>query len=101
MRYYNYRLQVGAGDEFGRVDAQPIDVDGGEVYVMRLTQSYVCSSGGLWVNEGMQVCDESHTPIEGLYAAGNVAGGGMGEPYYMGGSVAWSLVTGRICGTME
>lgn len=101
VRYYNYRLEVGADDEFGRVDAQPIDIEGGEVYVMRITQSYVCSSGGLWVNEKMQVCDESHTPIEGLYAAGNVAGGGMGEPYYMGGSVAWSIVTGRLCGTVE
>ena len=66
----------------------------GNAHTMRILRE----SGGLWVDESMAVCDEEHTPIAGLYAAGNVAGGGMGEPYYHGGSVAWSLVTGKICG---
>lgn len=98
VNYYNYRLSVDAGDEFARATPQPLDLEAGELYAMKVTQSYVCSSGGLWVNESMQVCDENHEPICGLYAAGNVAGGGMGEPYYHGGSVAWSMVSGRTAG---
>ena len=98
VKYYNYNLAVGGVDEMHRVDGLPIDIESGETYIIRFSQSYVCSSGGLWVDESMAVCDEEHTPIAGLYAAGNVAGGGMGEPYYHGGSVAWSLVTGKICG---
>ncbi len=98
VRYYNYNLTVDGVDEMHRVDGLPLDTESGEIYIMKLSQSYVCSSGGLWVDETMAVCNEEHAPIAGLYAAGNVAGGGMGEPYYHGGSVAWSLVTGKISG---
>ena len=59
-----------------------------------LTQTF----GGLRINTGCQVLEVDGTPIRGLYAAGEVAGGFFSIDYIGGGSLSRCVVTGRAAG---
>lgn len=54
--------------------------------------------GGLVVNEERQVLTEDGTPIEGLYAAGEVTGGFFGGNRLGGNAIVEIVVSGRIAG---
>jgi succinate dehydrogenase/fumarate reductase flavoprotein subunit len=59
-----------------------------------LTQTF----GGLRINTGCQVLEADGTPIRGLYAAGEVAGGFFSIDYIGGGSLSRCVMTGRAAG---
>jgi fumarate reductase flavoprotein subunit len=46
----------------------------------------------------MQVLNNSETPIEGLYAAGEVVGGIMGDLYVGGQTYNWAMTSGVQAG---
>jgi fumarate reductase flavoprotein subunit len=56
--------------------------------------------GGIRVDEKMRVLNEDLKPIEGLYAAGQDAGGMYGYPYYEtpGTTQGYAYNSGRIAG---
>jgi flavocytochrome c len=54
--------------------------------------------GGIRVNTKGQALEADGTPIEGLYAAGECAGGVYYDDYIAGGSLANCLVMGRAAG---
>jgi len=54
--------------------------------------------GGLVVNTDSMVCDAANQPIEGLYAAGEVAGGVHGTNRLGGNSLLDCVVFGRVSG---
>jgi succinate dehydrogenase/fumarate reductase flavoprotein subunit len=56
------------------------------------------SFGGLRINPSCQVLEADGTPIRGLYAAGEVAGGFFSIDYVGGGSLTRCTVTGRAAG---
>lgn len=58
---------------------------------------FTITEGGAAVNERLQVLDQSDSPIEGLYAAGQVGLGGQilwGHGLHIG----WALTSGRLAG---
>ncbi|MET0660965.1 MAG: FAD-dependent oxidoreductase [Steroidobacteraceae bacterium] len=61
--------------------------------------SYAVTGTGLRIDDEARVLNEADIPIEGLYAAGESAGGVYGDRYFAGGSsLGAALVWGRIAG---
>ena len=96
VQYYNYCIENGVTDMYKREGASAIGE--GEYYIMRLQPAFNSTSGGMLVNDDCAIINRSGDVINGLYAAGNVAGGANGEIYYMGGTVGWSITSGYIAG---
>lgn len=46
----------------------------GEYHILRVTGRFATTTGGVEINENLQVLDTEGNPIEGLYAAGEVIG---------------------------
>lgn len=69
-------------------------------YAVRMRPAeLVCTHTGLRIDQHARVHDTAGRLVDGLYAAGEAAGGVLGERYVGGGnSVAHALVFGRIAG---
>lgn len=67
--------------------------------VRMLPAELVCTHTGLEVDSSARVLSGSGRAVPGLYAAGEAAGGVLGERYVGGGnSIAHALVLGRVAG---
>ncbi len=82
-------------DPFGRHPSPPLDAE--PYYVFGpLHANVVLTDGGVDVDTDLRVLDEDGTPIDGLYAAGAVAGGlllaGHGHHH------SWVFTSGRLAG---
>jgi fumarate reductase flavoprotein subunit len=75
-------------------------VASGPFYAVRmLPAELVCTHTGLQIDSQARVLDADGRVVDGLYAAGEAAGGVLGERYVGGGnSVAHALVLGRMAG---
>ena len=71
----------GKDDEFGKRKELLLPLDKPPYYAMKFGPALLGVAGGLRVNTKMNVLDEDRTPIEGLYAVGNAAGGMYGVDY--------------------
>lgn len=98
---YNAYVEAGADRTFGRsalsngygklerIDAPPF-------YGYPSKSVIVATYCGVAVDPGMNVCDVFDTPIEGLYAAGEVVGGLHGNAYMTGSSLGKATIFGRL-----
>jgi FAD-dependent fumarate reductase len=75
-------------------DATPDSV----VYVGTVTPVVHFTMGGVLLNERSEILDESNTPIDGLWGAGEVTGGVHGGNRLGGSSLLECVVFGRIAG---
>lgn len=101
---YNAAVESGEDDEFGR----PIAQDGLPGAVPLVSPPYygyptkpglTSTFAGLTVDGSMRVLDVYGSPLEGLFAAGEVVGGFHGAGYYPGTGLSKAAVFGRIAGT--
>ncbi len=69
-------------------------------YAAEIRPAIVClTSTGLRVDEDMHVLDSADQQISGLFSAGEVSGGVLGDRYIGGGnSIANAIVFGRVAG---
>src|SRR3546814_18329580 len=69
-------------------------------YAAEIRPAIVClTSTGLRVDRDMHVLDCADRPIGGLFSAGEVSGGVLGDRYIGGGnSIANAIVFGRVAG---
>lgn len=70
-------------------------------YALRCGVVLLVTHGGIAVNQRMEVLDEQHNPIPGLYAAGVDTGGTDSDTYNVhlrGHSFGFTLNSGRIAG---
>jgi fumarate reductase flavoprotein subunit len=69
-------------------------------YAARMRSSILClTSTGLRIDRDARVLDQAGCAIPGLFAAGEAAGGVMGERYIgSGNSIAHVITYGRIAG---
>jgi flavocytochrome c len=96
---YNQYLEIGEDREFGRFlqpDAKPIQTP--PFYAVRLWPKVHHTMGGLQINTRAQVLGLDGDPIEGLFAAGEMAGGVHGAVRLGSVAVVDCLVFGRIAG---
>lgn len=84
---------------FGQWELKPKEVTGDSVvYVGRVTPAVHFTMGGVVINERSEVLDGDAEEIEGLWAAGEVAGGVHGGNRLGGSSLLECVVFGRIAG---
>lgn len=75
---WNSYCEQGEDPEFHyRSAMNPLETDGG-FYLLEHTPAVHYTMGGLRINVNAEVLDRDGSPIPGLYAAGEVAGGKMG-----------------------
>lgn len=97
MDTWNGYVEAGEDPDFGRTSfANPLNT--APYYGIKVTAGIHHTMGGLKINADTQVLNEAGEAIEGLYAAGEVAGGVHGGNRLGGNAVADFVVFGRIAG---
>ena len=89
---YNKGYAAGK-DEFGRKLVAEFKTDG-PVYIIKQNLRFATSLGGLDINTSCQVLLENDTPIEGLYAAGELVGNVQGDAST--GYLSWAGTSGKL-----
>ena len=96
---YNAWQKAGRDDDFGRsATAMPVALETPPFYAVCVEPAIHHTMGGLSVNTETQVLRADGTPIEGLFAAGEVTGGLHGANRLGGNGVADIVVNGRLAG---
>ena len=97
METWNGYVEAGEDPEFGRTSfASPLNT--APYYGINVTAGIHHTMGGLKIDSKAQVLGEDGAVIEGLFAAGEVAGGVHGANRLGGNAVADFVVFGRIAG---
>ncbi|MEC4185036.1 FAD-dependent oxidoreductase [Adlercreutzia sp. R21] len=78
---YNKLAQDGNDPDFGKRAELLTTISEPPFYALRMQNMMCVSVGGLDVDVNSQVLDENRSPIAGLYAVGNTAGGLFGVDY--------------------
>ena len=80
---YNEMVLSGKDNEFGKRKDLLIPIDKPPYIARRFGPALLAVAGGLRVDDQMRVLTEERTPIPGLFAIGNTAGGRYGVDYPM------------------
>ena len=99
---YNGFAASGKDEDFGKPSEYLYPIEGDTYYALQMRPSCTVSFGGLVTDVNAQVLDTNNAPIQGLYAAGEVAFTGLfGDEYpccgmAIGGAVYFGRVAGRL-----
>jgi fumarate reductase flavoprotein subunit len=94
---YNSFVRQGRDDDFGRQsEFLKAEIGVGPYYIVEQKPRFATTMGGVVVNTSMQVTREDGSVIPNLYAAGELAGGIMGDDSPSGANVGWALTSGRL-----
>lgn len=93
---YNGFVSAGEDTDFGRKVSTAMG--DGPYYAVAMNLRYYATLGGLHINDNMQVLDTDGQPIQGLYAAGEVVGGVVGDIYAPGSLFGWAMTSGHNAG---
>lgn len=92
---YNGFAKSGADEEWGKKASNIWPIEKAPFYGFRLSSGMLNTNGGVRINTNAQVVDPRYKAISGLYAAGIVTSGWMGETYLGGGCQPVALWCGR------
>ena len=96
--YSKYQVE-GTDLDFGRLaEEMPTPLDKAPYYAIEVEPVLHHTMGGIKINSKAEVLNSSGTPIEGLYAAGEVTGGVHGGNRLGGNAIADIIVFGQIAG---
>ena len=99
LNRYNALQEAGVDEDFGRSATEmTASLRTAPYYAVCVTPAIHHTMGGLSVNTETQVLRTDGTPIQGLYAAGEVTGGLHGANRLGGNGVADIVVNGRLAG---
>ncbi len=94
---YNGFVQAGMDADFGRsADYLKKQIGDGPYYLVEQKPRFATTMGGLVINTDLQVMNKNNTVIPGLFAAGELAGGVMGDDSPSGANNAWALTSGKL-----
>ena len=94
---YNGFVKAGKDLDFGRhIDYLKKEIGEGPYYLIEQKPRFATTMGGLVVNTDLQVINTNSMVIPGLYAAGEVVGGVMGDDSPSGANNAWALTAGKL-----
>ena len=96
---WNKAIASGKDEEFGRDTGMEHDISVGPFYAIKIAPGVHHTMGGLEINTNAEVISTEGTVINGLFAAGEVAGGVHGGNRIGGTAVTDIVVFGRIAGT--
>ncbi len=93
---FNTFVENGEDTDFGRgADYLTAQFEDGPIYIVEQKARYATTMGGLDVDANLQVLNTSGEVIDGLYAAGEVIGGQMGDDSPSGANNGWALTSGK------
>ncbi len=88
---------AGEEDPFGRsIFGEAFEL--APFYFVKVTPGIVTTNGGLLIDDKARVIRGDGSPIEGLFATGDAAGGYRPYGYVSGDANAFALLTGRVAG---
>ncbi|WP_223641213.1 flavocytochrome c [Planococcus sp. 4-30] len=98
---YNEDVRNGVDRGFGRDSlthhfGKPQPIDQAPFYAMHTTVAMLATYAGVSVDRYAHVLNPYNEPIEGLYAAGEIAGGFHGAGYMTGSSLGKAAIFGRV-----
>lgn len=95
----NWNSAVKNGDqEFNRTTGMDRDISKAPFFAIHIAPAVHYTMGGVSINDKTQVLNENKQPIEGLFAAGEIAGGLHGNNRIGGNSIAETVIFGRQAG---
>lgn len=93
---FNSYVDAGEDKDFGRAkDYLTAKFEDGPIYIVEQKARYATTMGGLDVDGNLQVVDTNGKTIDGLYAAGEIIGGQMGDDSPSGANNGWALTSGK------
>ena len=99
---YNHAAEIGNDEEFHTNPAyiRPVREESGHIYCYRILAGGYDTLGGIAIDENANVLDKNNMPIEGLYAAGDMAAASLygNPPSNAGGTVYGSMPIGLLAG---
>ncbi len=102
LENYNKAAETGIDEEFKTNPKyiKPVREESGHIYCFRIFSGGYDTLGGVAIDENANVIDEYNMPIEGLYAAGDMAVASTygNPPCNAGGTVYGSMPLGLIAG---
>lgn len=94
---YNGFVESGVDKDFGRSkDYMTMKIGAGPYYLVEQKPRFATTMGGLVINEKLQVMNTGDQVISGLYAAGEVVGGVMGDDSPSGANNGWAVTSGKL-----
>ncbi len=96
---YNEFCAVGRDGLFAKDPKYLVPINKGPFYALKFRPILIDTQGPIVVNARMEVLDENHKPIPGLYAGGVCTSGCQGNDYHLRGSnLGYAVTSGRIIG---
>lgn len=96
---YNGFVENKKDEDFDRPSKALINKIGeGPYYLVEQKPRYATTLGGLLINDNLQVINKSGQIINGLYAAGDAAGGVRGDTSIPGADLGWAVTSGYLIG---
>lgn len=68
----------------------------GPYYIVEQQPRFATTMGGVVTNDSFNVLSTKGTPIKGLFAAGELVGGSMGDDSPPGGNMGWAVTSGKL-----
>lgn len=94
---YNEYVRTGTDEEFGRLpEYMTMEIGAGPYYIVEQKPRFATTMGGLVVDAELRVINTSGEAISGLYAAGEVVGGVMGDDSPSGANNGWAVTSGKL-----
>ena len=94
---YNGYVESGEDAEFGRsADYMTTPIGDGPYYIVEQKPRFATTMGGLVIDTDLHVINKDGEIISGLYAAGEVVGGVMGDDSPSGANNGWAVTSGRL-----
>lgn len=96
---YNEDCEKGHDRLFGKPAPALLPLNKAPYYALKFRPILIDTVGPIVINENMEVLDDAHEPIPGLYAAGVITSGSQGADYTLhGAALSFSLFSGRFAG---
>ncbi|WP_304248761.1 flavocytochrome c [Limosilactobacillus gastricus] len=95
---WNQAVQDQNDEQFGRTTGMERDISKPGFFAIHIAPAIHYTMGGLHIDSKTHVLDGNGDVIEGLYAAGEVAGGLHGNNRVGGNSIAETIIFGRQAG---
>ncbi len=94
---YNGYVEAGEDAEFGRAaDYMTMKIGDGPYYIVEQKPRFATTMGGLVIDEALEVINTDGAVIPGLFAAGEVVGGVMGDDSPSGANNGWAVTSGKL-----